>query len=421
MSESKSLCMVPWLHRFTNEQGLHQLCCTGSGSLNQLRDASGNPLHISQGMTDAEFLNSPDLKAVRKGMLQGEWPGACDRCRNAEEAGAVSIREHTNNRFKHRIKDALSKTAEDGTLSNPQVYFADIRLGNVCNLTCRMCGPGASRLWADHYNEVQPRRLLMPVQELQELRDSNWVKRQPVQWLINECLPTVESLHFAGGEPLIIPEMVELLETCISAGRAGQIELSYNTNITVLPEKVTRLWPYFRSVSVMCSVDAFGPLNNYIRRPAKWSDIDRNIHILDDHFKEWKLKKVHCNTTVQVYNILHLNELFDYFGNNFKHVEPVPYLTPLYNPSYLSIQILPERLKQVAKERLMAAHSEAESRFGSRAVLSSVHAVIAHMEHTGERRDLAEFLYFSEKSDREFNDSWRRACPELEQLLTSRA
>lgn len=32
----------------------------------------------------------------------------------------------------------------------------------------------------------------------------------------------------------------------------------------------------------------------------------------------------------------------------------------------------------------------------------------------------AEFLYSSEKTDREFNESWRKACPELEQLLTTR-
>ena len=420
MSKSKSLCMVPWLHRFTNEQGFHMLCCSGSGELNQLHDVAGKPLHVSQGLTDAELLNSPDMKAIRLAMLRGEWPGACQRCERAEEAGAVSIRNHTNDRFRHWINDSLSKTAEDGTLVDPHVRFADIRLGNVCNITCRMCGPGASRLWADHYNEVQPRRFMMPTAELKTLRESNWVKRQPVQWLIEQCLPTVESLHFAGGEPLIIPEMVELLETCIRSGRADQIALSYNTNITVLPDKVTRLWPHFRKVSVMCSIDGFGSLNDYIRRPSKWADIDRNLHLLDEHHEDWKLHMVHCNTTVQVYNILHLGELFDYFGDNFKHIEPAPYVTPLYNPSYLSIQILPDNIKRIAKERLLAAQSESERRWGTRAIHSSVQGVISYMEGKGSRLDLAEFLYFSEKTDREFHDSWRKACPELEQLLTAR-
>jgi len=419
--ESKSFCLIPWMHRFTNEQGLQQLCCAGNGEANLLRDASGNALTVGQGLTDAELLNSPDLKAIRRAMLEGKWPGACTRCERGEEAGAVSMRHHMNDRFQKHKEEVLAKTAADGTLTDPKVYYADIRLGNVCNLTCRMCGPGASRLWADHFNQVQPKRFLLAAEELQSLKVNNWVKRQPVQWLIQQCLPSVESLHFAGGEPLIIPEMVELLETCVASGRAGEIDLSYNTNITVLPEKVTRLWHHFKGVSVLCSIDAVGALNDYIRRPSKWADIDRNLHALDDHFEDWGLKQVHFNTTVQIYNILHLDEIFEYL-QHFKHVDPAPQLTPLYGPPYLSIDNLPANVKRVARERLLAAESRAKERIGRRsAKLSSIGTILAYMEGAGQRINMADFLYFSEKTDREFNESWRKACPELEQLLTARA
>ena len=101
--------------------------------------------------------------------------------------------------------------------------YADIRLGNVCNLTCRMCGRNASRLWAEHYNEVQPKKYQVPAQELTFLREHNWVKSRPLAFLMEQCLPSLESLHFAGGEPLIIPEMLEALDLCIQAGRADQI------------------------------------------------------------------------------------------------------------------------------------------------------------------------------------------------------
>jgi len=419
LSESKSLCMLPWMHRYTNEQGFQLLCCSGNGELNYLRDANGKPLHVSQGLTNEELLNSPDMKAIRRAMLAGQWPGACTRCQRAAEAGAASMRNHMDFLFGKHKEEVLAKTAEDGTLADPKVYYADIRLGNVCNLTCRMCGPGASRLWADHYNQVQPRRFLMPVEEVQDLKVNNWVKRQPVQWLIEQCLPTVESLHFAGGEPLIIPEMIELLETCVASGRAKEIQLSYNTNVTVLPERVTRLWHHFKGVAVMCSVDAVGPLNDYIRRPSKWADIDRNLHILDDNFERWGLTRVDFNTTVQIYNVLHLDEFFEYL-QNFKNIDPAPQLVPLYNPSYLSIENLPAKVKQVARERLLAAEAKARPRIGNRSKLSSIGTVLAYMEGPGQRLNMADFLYFSEKTDREFHDSWRKACPELEQLLTAR-
>jgi MoaA/NifB/PqqE/SkfB family radical SAM enzyme len=419
VNQSKSLCMIPWLHRFTNEQGRHQLCCSGTGPANDIHDSRGNLLHVSQGLTDAEVLNSPDLKAIRLAMLRGEWSAACERCRRSDEAGAVSVRQHVNSRFEYFIEDALRQTGEDGTLDRPQVRYADIRLGNVCNLTCRMCGPQSSRPWADHYNEVQPRGYLMPASQLANLRDSNWVKSQPVARLMEQCLPSLEKLHFAGGEPLLIPEMLESLDLCVRSGRADRIDLSYNTNITVLPEQVARFWPHFRSVSLLCSVDGFGPLNDYIRRPSKWQDIDRNLHLLDRHFDEWRIRKFMLSATVQLYNILQLGEIFDYVAAEFQHVTPVPQLVPLYYPSYLSIQNLPARVKDSVRERLLAARARVEARLDKKwhYILDSIDVTIAYMDEACSPRLLMDFLYFSEKSDREFGDSWRRACPELAQLL----
>jgi hypothetical protein len=419
MSNSKTLCMLPWLHRFTNEQGFHLVCASGNDPVNRLRGEDGRPLHVSQGLTDNEVLNSPDLKATRRTMMKGEWPDACQRCRRAEEAGATSARLHMMKRFGSWSESELGRTAGDGTLDRPQVRYADIRLGNACNLTCRMCGPSASRLWANHFNEVQPREYLVPVADLTDMRDNNWVKARPVGWLMEQCLPSVESMHFAGGEPLIVPELVEALDLCVQSGRAHEIDLSFNTNLTVLPAKVTNLWPHFRSVSILASVDGFGRLNDYIRRPSKWADIDRNLHQLDTHYKEWKLRYIRCSVTVQMYNILQLGELYGYLRDGFEYLAPVPQLAPLYFPAYLSIQNLPDRAKQVARERLLAECERAVTapRPSPASLLSSIDTVLAYMSGPGSRRELMNFLYFSEKTDRRLGGSWREACPELARLM----
>jgi sulfatase maturation enzyme AslB (radical SAM superfamily) len=170
----------------------------------------------------------------------------------------------------------------------------------------------------------------------------------------------------------------------------------------------------------MCSIDAIGSLNDYIRRPSKWAEIDRNLHQLDDHYQEWNLRKVHFNTTVQIYNVLNLAEFFDYLQTDFKHLDPVPQFTPLYGPSYLSIVNLPDPIKHIARQRLIEARDKAERRLGRTSKLSSVDTVLSHMEQNGHKMNMMDFLYFSEKTDREFNESWRKACPELEQLLTAR-
>jgi sulfatase maturation enzyme AslB (radical SAM superfamily) len=416
-----TFCVIPWLHRLTDEQGFHQLCCVATGSGNQLRNANGERLHISQNLTDEQVLNSPTVKAARVQMMQGEWPLACERCRQVEDSGGRSVRQHVNERFvRGRREMLLGKTEMDGSIESPIVRYSDIRLGNACNLTCRMCGPVASRLWAPHFNGVQPKAYRIQPKELIILGENNWVKHKSVSWLLEQSLPGVEALHFAGGEPLIVPEMVDALEMCIRSGRAGEIELSYNTNLTVLPEKVSSLWRHFRSVSLLCSVDGYGRLNEYIRRPSRWSDIDRNLKTLDCHFDEWNIRWAAVSATVQIYNVLTIHELFEYMRNaGFVRLCRLPQLIPLFDPRYLSIQALPFPAKAIARQRLMAEIELATSSNSPDldAMIGSIHSTIAFMDAADTTADLPDFLAFCRSSDRAFGDSWREAAPELAEHL----
>jgi len=416
-----TFCVIPWIHRHTDEQGYHMLCCIGEGDGNQLRDSRGKRLHISEHLTDAEVLNSPTLKNVRAEMLRGDWPVACERCQQVEEAGGESGRQHLNARFGTESPETLLQaTAPDGTLKHPKVRYADIRLGNVCNLTCRMCGPIASRLWVPHFNGMQPKAYRIPTKELTVLGQNNWVKEESVAWLLEQSLPHVEALHFAGGEPLILPEMVEALDLCIRSGRASEIELSYNTNLTVLPEKVTSLWHHFRNVSVLCSIDGFGRTTEYIRRPSKWSDIDRNLHMLDQNFKEWKIKWATVSCTTQITNVLNVDQLFTYLRTSgFENVTPIPQLVPLYNPKYFSIQCLPPSAKDVARRRLKMEIDRADAMnvSGHAGHIGSIRNVLSFLDAADETTELPDFLSFSEASDKVFGDNWREAAPELAQHI----
>ena len=334
---------------------------------------------------------------------------------------ATSIRQHLNKRFgMGRESELLSETGEDGSLDRPVVRYADIRLGNSCNLTCRMCGPVASRLWAASYNQVQPAQYRMPALQLAILGQSNWVKREPVAWLLEQSLPSVEALHFAGGEPLIVPEMVDALEHCVESGRAGEIDLSYNTNLTVLPEKVTALWPHFRSVSLLCSVDGYGRLNDYIRRPSRWSDIDRNLRTVDLNFAEWKIRWATVSATIQTYNVLTINQLFLYLRSaGFSRITRLPQLVPLFYPPYLSIQVLPPAVKALARERLMAEIDRAETwnepNLGG--LIGSARSTLAFMDAADGSAELSDFLHSAKQSDRVFGDSWRGPAPNMAGII----
>jgi sulfatase maturation enzyme AslB (radical SAM superfamily) len=409
------------MHRFTDEQGFSKLCCVGVGESNILRGENGEKLNVSQLLTDDQVMNSPSAKSARVKMMNGEWPHTCERCKQGEAAGAQSIRHHLNERFdRGRSPEWLADTAPDGTLGHPVVRYADIRLGNACNLTCRMCGPVSSRLWMGSFNQVQPKPYRMSDAALTVIGQHNWVKHESVEALIDKSLEGLEAMHFAGGEPLIVPEMVDALEMCIASGRAGEIELSYNTNCTVLPEKVTKLWKHFKSTSLLCSVDGFGRVTEYIRRPSKWEDIDKNVKIIDANFDEWKLRWAAMSATVQISNILTINDLFAYLRNaGLKRFGILPQLVPLFEPKYLSIQALPKAAKKLARERLMAEmeRPEARQQSGYEQFLGSITSTLAYMDEADTSSDLGDFLEFSKKSDKAFGDSWKEALPELATAL----
>jgi uncharacterized radical SAM superfamily Fe-S cluster-containing enzyme len=411
---------LPWISRFTDEQGFECLCCVANRREAKLRDNAGRFLRVDQDLTNAGLLNSPDLKAIRAGMLRGHWPSACEPCQIAEKAGATSFRQGYNRQFAHWIDENLAQTSEDGALTQPAVRYADIRLGNMCNLTCRMCGPGASRPWVDHYNAVQLPDNRLTEHELAVLRDQNWVKRQPVRQLIEQAIPTVEVMNFAGGEPLMIPELVEALQMVVDSGRSREVRLQFNTNVTVLPDKVVRLWPHFKQVSLILSVDGYGPLNDYIRRPSKWREIDRNLRRIEENFDAWNLRHAVISATVQIYNVLEIGDLFDYVATNFRRINPIPQLIPLYDPEYLAIEALPNRIKAAARVHLLAVRQKALALPGTDPdwISRSFDPVFAYLDKpSGSPRAFMGFLSYTERCDRDFGDSWRVACPELAKHL----
>jgi hypothetical protein len=419
-NQSSSFCVVPWLHRHVNERGFFKVCCVAEGPESFLVDRSGRRLHVQSQEREEAIFNHARLKELRRKMLAGEWDPICKRCLRAEQAGGSSTRKGRNNRFRHTVSDLLSHTAPDGTLESPTIHHLDLRLGNYCNLTCRMCTPGSSKPWIAHYNRVQPPAYRMDAEGLTTARQMDWVSDPAVWESFRNQLPAVEWLHFAGGEPMMIPQMIDALQICVDSGLAPRIDLSYNTNLTLLPARLAELWPRFKSVSVSCSIDGYGRLNEYIRRASRWRDIDQNLHVLDRQFHLWNLREVSIHTTVQVYNLLDLHQLYAYLRSGFAHILPAPLLNPLSWPAYLSVQNLPAAIKAVAQERLLQERNREEYRHGANIgwILSSIDTILEYLNGKTGADHWKDFIFFTKQSDREFADSFEEAAPELAALLS---
>ena len=137
--KSDSFCILPWMHIATNSSGNYRYCCNSTPGKNFIHDENGKEYKIHRTKPEVVW-NSPDYKKIRRQMLNGEKPKVCVRCWREEAIGVKSARMSYNDQYRAHIQEAISSTSEDGEAPLKGVYV-DLRLGNLCNLKCRMCNP----------------------------------------------------------------------------------------------------------------------------------------------------------------------------------------------------------------------------------------------------------------------------------------
>jgi hypothetical protein len=183
-------------------------------------------------------------------------------------------------------------------------------MGNYCNLKCRTCGSDLSTTWEDddailskHYKE----RKVTKINNIEK------------EWSA-EDFSNIEEIKFTGGEPMLHPNFIKVLDILISSGRANLITLDIFTNASWVPrDKVISRLNQFGKILINLSVDGVGKVNDYIRYPSEWSVVDESV-------KEWLtleknntfvvperkyiVKWVPC---ISIYNVWHFHVMIDWW------------------------------------------------------------------------------------------------------------
>lgn len=292
LEESKTFCMYPWIHLHAYPTGEVHPCCHAEWKTPPVGNARTNTLE--------EIWNSPLQKKLRIDMLSEHCNPACDRCYEQEKSGFFSGRKSANKHFGHQIH-RIQPTAPDGTLERFEMIYWDIRFSNLCNLSCRTCGPTFSSQW---------------YQDQVKLAGPEWAKNNQVlniagrnkddmwQQLIPH-LDHVEKIYFAGGEPLLMEEHYNILDELDRRGRYD-VRLIYNTNFTEVRLKdrlVFDYWKKFKNVAVGASLDAMGPRAEYIRKGTAWDQIERNR---ENMLRICPEVDFYISPTLSIMNALHL-------------------------------------------------------------------------------------------------------------------
>ena len=212
-----------------------------------------------------EYRSSDFYKDIERQMEIG-WHPNCEGCRLDEELS------RTSNRM-------LMNADLSGVPNN--LEYVDICLSNECNLSCKMCSPGASTRWE---------KVLKKNTELSKYwyyQPNTYANRNVKDVVSAIDFTKVKNIKLIGGEPFIGNHLASMIELIKQQTIIDQIRLTVSTNCTVFPKDIIHDFVKFKLVLVCLSVDGIGDLCDYIRTGCSWSKvssvIDKWIDITKQH------------------------------------------------------------------------------------------------------------------------------------------
>ena len=209
-----NFCVMPFVHAFVTPNIISP-CCAYTGNL--------------KFNSKKQYWTSEQLKIIQTKMLENVRDKGCSICWDKEDRGYSSLRQHSNEIYKTHIEQI-----KDSKL-NGSPFYLDLRLGNLCNLKCRMCiSEWSSQIAKEILDNPKEEWIDTPTQKVIELDENTWQ-------ILDEWLPFVRRVFMTGGEPTIIKRNLEYINKMINTGLSKNIELIFTTNATNINEEFIKL------------------------------------------------------------------------------------------------------------------------------------------------------------------------------------
>jgi sulfatase maturation enzyme AslB (radical SAM superfamily) len=292
--------------------------------------------------------NSKGFRDLRQAFLDGEKPKECHQCWEEEEAGLSSMRQGV-------IKDLDLSSFNFTNILESGPKALDLKLSNVCNLKCRICGPTAS---STLYKEHKKRYGIRIVEDRHdwEYRSDYWLENKFFdtnnEGAFIEWLKGLEHLEITGGEPMSSPENIKLLKTLDSMDLLKNITFLMNTNTTIVSDRVLQYIKKFKKAQILLSIDDIAERYEYQRYPANFSLIEENIKSYKNITQDNPNVMLTIIPTISNFNIFYLEEIYNWIVSQ----EIKPQFNILHYTSFNCIKNLPKQIKDILVEKYKNSH-----------------------------------------------------------------
>jgi sulfatase maturation enzyme AslB (radical SAM superfamily) len=302
----KSYCPLPFNHLAIRPNGKVYPCCAFRWD--------GVPEDFN--IQDPNVFNHPYLETIRDKMRNNEPVEGCSKCYENEAKSSTSTRQY------------FIKNAEQYGLSmdtNPNLVYLDLALSNTCNNKCRMCNPDLSTSW---YSDWKALGRKIP----KGILEQNTV-------LENYDLSHLRFIKIIGGEPLMEQaKFIDVLKRC----DRSKLSILITTNATLVPnDELYSLLKECKICRINLSIDAYGLLNDFLRKGSKWEKTVESIRWFNDNFPN---NSIGVHAVVSIYNINHIDKLYHFLKDNFPNVSLSHAM--IDGPDWMHPRHLPEYAKQ---------------------------------------------------------------------------
>jgi len=322
------------------------------------------------------FNSHPFMKQIREDLREDKPIAGCSKCYEAEELTGKSMRLD----YLADTKLGLSTTPPE----KEELKYVDLSLSNVCNNKCRMCSYELSTSW---YSDTKKLGVEIP---RGLIKNGN-----PLE---GYDLSKLTYIKMIGGEPLMEQEkFIDILKQC----NLPELTILITTNTTVRPNaELQALLDQCKRIKWNFSVDAYGTLNDFLRKGSKWQEVADNL----DWYINRYGKDTNVHAVVSIYNINTFYELNTYIKT--RHPKSYISFVTADGPSWMMIANLPERVKETIKNKLEIENAKLP--------IPNFNVIIEDMMKPG---DFYSFVHMDKRLNLIREEHWIEHNPELYELI----
>ena len=441
MFNLESFCGELWSQIEINTLGDYKICCLANYNKDygMAHDENGNVMNVMTHSIE-EAINSVTHKDHRLQLKENIQVKRCRNCYDSEhstkgldEWGSEHVkkwgkskRQRVNAQTTRQIPEyvrwdqADKYTLPDGT-STAKVVNLGLRLSNLCNQKCIMCSPEYSSLWYEDWNklwgdvQVMPPGTVWGNKEYRMSKDSRgreildyskWWDSDIWWERFDKIAPDLRHIYFSGGEPLIAPAMDEILSRLIAKDFAKNVTLRYDTNLTVINNKIIEKFKHFKKIDFCVSLDDIEERYELIRFPGNYNNIINNIKTIKENGMNIHYLSC-CIGIASIYSIERLVKVAE-------ELEVPAEFRFLEGPTWLDLRSLPRSAKEEIIEHYKSLMHHTENR--TKWYKAIIRFLEKYLDHENPKK-YQEFITVMDKLDKIRGTNWRNVLPEVQDIL----